>query len=109
MSSGELSRRRFLQYGGVSLLSPWLMQLLAARGQSPPGGTRPRARACILMFQVGGPYQADTFDPKTNSIEEVRGPFRPIATRVPGLLVTEALPRIAQQTDKMAVVRSVHH
>ena len=46
-----------------------------------------------MLFQVGGPYQCDTFDPKPNAPEEVRGPFKPLRTRVPGLQFTEALPR----------------
>ena len=50
---------------------------------------RRRAKACILLFQIGGPYQCDTFDPKPDASEEIRGPFRRIATRVPGVFVTE--------------------
>ncbi|MCI0638761.1 MAG: DUF1501 domain-containing protein [Gemmataceae bacterium] len=113
-------RRRFLQFGCVSLWTPALMDVLAAesvaRAPSPPtplpqgeGRRRTSARACILLFQLGGPYQADTFDPKPDAIEEVRGPFRPIATRVPGIRMTDALPRLAQHADKFAIVRSVHH
>ena len=105
----QLSRRRLLQYGGVSLLSPGFLQLLAAQAMAQPVNARPRARACILLFQVGGPYQADTFDPKPNAIAEVRGPFRTVATRVPGMYVTDVLPRLARQTDKIAILRGVHH
>src|SRR5262249_23890347 len=64
---------------------------------------------CILLFQVGGPYQGDTFDSKPLAPAEVRSPFQPLRTRVTGLHVTEALPRVAAQADKIAVVRSVHH
>jgi uncharacterized protein (DUF1501 family) len=103
-----LNRRRFLQVGGVQLISPGLLQVLAGRAAAQPRG-RPRAKACILLFQLGGPYQGDTFDPKPDATAEVRGPFRPIATHVPGLRVTEALPRVAQQADKLAIVRTVHH
>jgi hypothetical protein len=103
-----LSRRRFLQFGGVQLLSPGLLQVLAGRAAAQAPG-RARAKACILLFQLGGPYQGDTFDPKPHAPDEVRGPFRPIATRVPGLRVTEALPRVAQQADKIAVLRTMHH
>jgi hypothetical protein len=103
-----INRRRFLQCGGVQLVSPGLLSVLAAQAAAKET-RRPRARACILLFQLGGPYQGDTFDPKPDAPAEVHGPFRPIATRVPGLRVTEALPRVAQQADKIAVVRSVHH
>lgn len=108
-------RRQFLQFGGVQLLSAGLLNLLAARagaltGQPRPvGAVRGTAKRCILLFQVGGPYQCDTFDPKPGAPEEVRGPYKPLATRVPGLQVTEALPQVAKLADKFAVVRSVHH
>src|SRR5207302_3509782 len=63
----------------------------------------------ILLFQVGGPYQCDTFDPKPNAPEEVRGPYRPLQTKIPGLHVTEALPLIAEHADKIAILRGVNH
>ena len=108
MSPLKLSRRRLLECGGVSLLSGGLLQLLAARSQG--GGTiARRAKACIILFQVGGPYQADTFDPKPDAPEEVAGPFRPIATSVPGMRMTEGIARIARHADKLAILRSVHH
>src|SRR5262245_43088399 len=109
------NRRQLLGAGGVSLLSGGLLHLLAARAHSArdagktaraPKGT---ARACIILFQIGGPYQCDTFDPKPGAPEDVRGPFRPIATTVPGLRVTEALPLVARQAHRFAVVRSVYH
>src|SRR5579871_6611650 len=106
-----LHRRGFMQFGGVSLLSPGLLHVLAGRspaqGKTRPG--RPRARSCILLFQVGGPYQADTFDPKPDAPEEVRGLFRTISTRVPGLRVTDALPRLSGQADRFPILRGVHH
>jgi hypothetical protein len=70
---------------------------------------RRSARACIILFQVGGPYQCDTFDPKPGAPEEIRGPYRPIATSVPGLRVTEMLPDVARHAHRWSVIRSVHH
>src|SRR5205809_7485756 len=95
----RLTRRRLLQLGPAALLTSGLCSVLAARAaaQSPPR-RRGTARACIILFQVGGPYQCDTFDPKPLAPEEVRGPFRPIATSAPGVYMTEALPRIARHT-----------
>src|SRR5436309_13110010 len=95
------TRRRFLELGGVSLMSAGLLRVLAAEPARRPA----RARACILLFQVGGPYQCETFDPKPNAPEEVRGLFRPLRTRVPGMLLTEGVPLIAQHADRLAVVR----
>src|ERR1700675_4255417 len=106
-----LNRRDFLQFGGVSLLSTGLLHILAARAssQSAPrtAALRPRAKACILLFQVGGPYQADTFDPKPDAFEEIRGIFSTISTRVPGMRMTDALPLISRHTDKFAILRGV--
>jgi len=107
------NRRQWLQFGGVSLLSPGLLQVLAARASgsttSRSGVARPRAKACIVLFQVGGPYQADTFDPKPDAPQEVRGQFQTISTRVPGIRMTDALPRIAAHADKFAILRGVNH
>jgi hypothetical protein len=107
-ATAPFNRRRFLQFGGLQLLSPGLLHVLAGQAAAKEP-RRARARACILLFQLGGPYQGDTFDPKPDATEEVRGPYRPIATRVPGLRVTEALPGVARQTDKITVVRTVNH
>jgi hypothetical protein len=114
LRAARLSRRGLLRVGGVGLLSAGLLHVLEDRARAserppPTAAGRRTARACIILFQVGGPYQCDTFDPKPLATEEVRGPFRPIATRVPGLRVTDALPRVAQQADKIAVLRAVHH
>ena len=64
---------------------------------------------CILLFLVGGPSQLDTWDMKPEAPSEVRGPFRPIETNVPGIQVSEVFPKLAAMTDKVALVRSVYH
>jgi hypothetical protein len=66
-------------------------------------------RSVILLLLVGGPSQLETFDPKPDAPVEVRGPFRSIATRIPGIRVSEHLPRLAARIDRVALVRSVHH
>jgi hypothetical protein len=58
---------------------------------------------------VGGPSHIDTFDPKPNAPENIRGPFRPICTNVPGIQICEHLPLLAKQADRFALIRSVHH
>src|SRR5262245_133055 len=64
---------------------------------------------CIFLLLVGGPSQLDTWDPKPAAPTDVRGPFRTIPTRVPGLRFTELFPRMAATADQFAVVRSLHH
>jgi hypothetical protein len=79
---------------------------LAARTPVHGGGD---SRSVILLMLVGGPSQLETWDPKPDAPVEIRGPFGSIATRVPGLRISEHLPRLAARMDRLAVVRSLHH
>jgi hypothetical protein len=67
------------------------------------------ARSVILIFNCGAPSHIDLFDPKPDAPDSIRGEFATIATNVAGIHVTELLPAIAQRTNKLAIVRSVHH
>ena len=69
----------------------------------------PTADSVIFLMMTGGPSQLDTFDPKPDAPSNVRSPFAPIRTRVPGLMLTELFPKMAGIADKFALVRSVHH
>jgi hypothetical protein len=81
---------------------------LALAGAAP--AVRPAVdRRCIFLWLTGGPSQLDTFDPKPDAPAHIRGPFRAIATRVPGLHVSELLPKIANRADQIAFVRSMYH
>jgi hypothetical protein len=64
---------------------------------------------CIMLMLVGGPSQIDTWDPKPKAPAEIRGPFQPIATKVPGIQISEIFPRMAQYTDRFSLIRSVYH
>src|SRR5262249_44536658 len=72
----------------------------------PPVG---QARSCIFIYLRGGPPHLDMWALKPEAPAEIRGPFRPIATRVPGLRICEHLPRLAARADRYALVRSVSH
>ncbi len=63
----------------------------------------------IFLFLFGGPSQLETFDLKPDAPEKIRGPFRPIASRTPGLRISEALPNLARISDKYCVVRTLTH
>jgi hypothetical protein len=67
------------------------------------------AKACIFINLVGGPSHLDTFDPKPDAAAEVRGPFAPIPTRVPGVYLSELFPKLAGLADKFSLIRSMHH
>jgi hypothetical protein len=75
------------------------------------GGTtdRGKARSVILIFNAGAPSHIDLWDMKPDAPDTVRGQFRPIATNVPGVSISELMPRLARRADKFAIVRSVHH
>jgi hypothetical protein len=68
-----------------------------------------RAKRCVLLFLTGGPPQLDTWDPKPDAPEQIRGALKPIATNIPGIQISELLPRLARQADKYCIVRSVTH
>ncbi|MBX6315633.1 MAG: DUF1501 domain-containing protein, partial [Isosphaeraceae bacterium] len=89
--------------GGLTL--PGLLRLRQAEGATP----RPKARSVILLFLSGGPAHMDMWDMKPDAPEEIRGTFQPIATNVPGIQITEHMPRMARLADKYAIIRSVHH
>jgi Protein of unknown function (DUF1501) len=102
-----LTRRRLLQVGGLGLLGLNLPSLLRA---SAPGNTkRARAKSVIFLHQYGGPGHIDTFDMKPDAPDQIRGEYRPIASKVPGVQVCERLPRIARIMDKVTLIRSMRH
>src|SRR5438270_2970656 len=103
LHQGRWSRRTLLRAGAVGLGGLVLSQLLAAESVAP---NRKRARHCIFLFLNGGPSQLDTFDMKPGAPSGIRGPYRPIATSVPGLSICEKLPRLAPWMSKVAVVRN---
>lgn len=103
-----LRRRAVLQAGGLGLLSQMLGQRVATAEVDEP--LEPRtARACIFLFMWGGPSQLETFDPKPDAPAEIRGPFQPIETNVPGIRFSEHFPMVARRADQLAVIRSLTH
>lgn len=65
-------------------------------------------RNCIVLVLTGGPSHLDTWDMKPDAPSEIRGPFRPIRTNVPGIEISEIFPRMAKHADKYALIRSVY-
>jgi hypothetical protein len=99
-----ISRRSFLQIGGLAMTGFTLPELLRAEART---GKPSRQKAIIHIFMRGGPSQIDTFDPKPDAPEQIRGEFRPIRTKVPGVAVTEHLPHLARIADKLIFIRSI--
>ena len=106
--TSNLDRRAWLKIGGLSLgalvsgIEPSLARLFAANTTSDDFSV-------ILFWANGGPSHIDTFDLKPEAPAEIRGPFRPIQTRVPGMMISEHMPRLAGIADKLALIRSLHH
>lgn len=103
-----MNRRKFLRIGlaGFGSLSlPGLLRLRAHAAEAKPG----ERTAVILVWLRGGGSHLDTYDPKPAAPSDYRGPFEPIATKTPGLFVSELLPRHAALSNKFAVLRSMAH
>jgi hypothetical protein len=98
-----ITRRDWLRIvGGISCFSAsgWIESLAAETHRHPQ-----RKRSCILLWMPGGPSQLDTFDPKPG--HDNGGPFKAISTSVPGIAISEHLPKIAKQMQHAAIVRSM--
>ncbi len=103
-ASGQLSRRQLLKlgaFGSVGLALADLLRLEAA------AGVRSSRKAVINIHLDGGPPQHDTIDPKPDAPSEIRGEFGSISTKIPGLHVSELMPKIASIADKFAFIRSL--
>ncbi len=101
---GGLSRRQMLRLaaaGVVSFSTSGWIEALAADAASHPK----RRKSCILLWMTGGPSQIDTFDPKPGHANG--GEFKAIETAVPGILISEHLPKLAKQMKDIAIIRSM--
>ncbi|MDA0814265.1 MAG: DUF1501 domain-containing protein [Verrucomicrobia bacterium] len=98
-----------LRAGSIGLLGLGLQQAGLLRALGEANGTRPKAKSVIFIFLSGGLSQIDTFDMKPDASEEVRGEFKPIATRTPGLHICEHLPMLAQRSHLWGLCRSISH
>ena len=106
-----MTRRDSLQLGLGALLGGGLVHAMRLRGQASESAKviEPVAKSCILIWMDGGPTHYETFDPKPNAPAELRGEFKPIATKVNGVSFSEHMKRLAAIADKLAVVRSIRH
>lgn len=108
MGSDRISRRGALATSaslcGLSL--PGYLRLRSATAEQTPNG---KAKSCIIIYLWGGMSHLESFDLKPNAPKEVRGEFSPISTAVAGIQIGEHLPLLSQHTDKLAIIRSIHH
>lgn len=100
-----VSRRDMLRLGCLSALGLGLPDWFRQRAFA--ADMQVRAKSCILLWLDGGPSHLETFDLKPEVPADVRGPFKPIKTKSPGIEICELLPRTAQVTDWLAIIRSM--
>jgi len=109
-----ITRREILRVGGSAALGVSLAQLLqwkqaSANSEAAGGAGWGKAKSVIFLFLQGGPTHLDLWDPKTNVPDNVKSVFNPIATRTEGAQVTELMPKLAQVTDKLTLIRSMSY
>jgi hypothetical protein len=102
-----VTRRDFLRIGGLALGGASLPQVVRAQTASGTASPSSAHKAVIMIFLPGGPSHQDMFDLKMDAPSEIRGPFRPISTNVPGIQITEQLPLLAQMMDRCTIIRSM--
>jgi uncharacterized protein (DUF1501 family) len=107
LSTHRPTRRQLIQVGGIAALGLNLPRLLQASVTSTSSG--PQERSCIFIVQYGGASHIDSFDPRPDAPDEMRGPYRPIPTCVPGIRLGELLPRLAGLANRYLLVRSMTH
>ena len=105
----QQTRREVLRAGGLSLLGLSASQLELLRANSNANDPKHRYNSCVFLFLFGGPSQIDLWDMKPAAPVEIRGDFKPVSTRVPGIQICEHLPRLAEQMDKVCLLRSMNH
>jgi hypothetical protein len=103
-----ITRRDFLQVGTLGAIGLSLPELLAAEARGAVAKDHDE-RSVIMIFNLGAPSQLDTFDMKPEAPAEIRGPFKPIKTKAPGIGISEIFPLHAQHADKFSLVRSCYH
>src|SRR5688572_21248366 len=109
------SRRELLRVGGIGLLGLSLgqvLQLQSLAAANPTGNRQPgfgKAKSVIFIFLQGGPSHIDIWDPKPDAPPEIRGEFKAIPTNVPGIQLSEVMPKLAKVMDKATLIRSLNY
>ncbi|MEN9545681.1 MAG: hypothetical protein RLZZ356_413 [Verrucomicrobiota bacterium] len=112
------NRREFMRLGGAGLLGLSLADILRLQAEQPKGtGPAPgqpkngwgSAKQVLMIYLQGGPSHIDIWDPKPDAPSNVRGDFKPIRTKVPGIQLSEVMPKLAQQIDRATLIRSMSY
>ena len=106
---GPVSRRTFLEIGGISILGLGMSDYLRYQAEAASRGDDMSDTSVIFIWLPGGPPHMETYDMKPEAPIDYRGEFKPIRTNVPGIDVCEHLPRHAKIADRFTLIRSIHH
>ncbi|MCE9560613.1 MAG: DUF1501 domain-containing protein [Planctomycetes bacterium] len=107
-ASSKMSRRQLLKMGAVGAVSLGTPGVVAASVDGS-GQRRTGEKSCIFILLCGGPSHIDTWDLKPDAPAEIRGPYKPAATAVPGMRISELQPRLATMTNRFTLIRSMTH
>ena len=108
-TSHRPSRRDLFRLGGVAALTAGVPGTVAALSSSPKTGRGAAEKSCIFILMCGGPSHLDMWDLKPDAPSEIRGPYKPAPTTVPGVRIAELQPRLAKMAHRFALVRSMTH
>lgn len=100
-----MTRRDFIHAGALAAFGLTMPGYMAAKAM----GAVKKDKNAIFLFLVGGPSQLDTFDMKPDAPAEIRGPYKPIKTASPEIMISEIFPNLALQADKFSIIRSMYH
>ena len=104
-----LSRRQLLQAGGIGALTLATPGMVAAQVDGKRGFRGGPEKSCIFILLCGGPSHLDTWDLKPDAPAEIRGPYKPAATKVPGMHISELHTKLSKLTDRFCLIRSMTH
>lgn len=102
-----VARRDFIKLGATGLLGLSLPEVLRLESQADTA--KSKAKSIIMVWLAGGPATIDMWDLKPEAPEGIRGEFKPIETKAPGMQICEYLPQIAKVADKITIIRSLAH
>jgi hypothetical protein len=110
MNAPELNRRQALIAGGLGALSLGMPGMVLGSDKLDARGNAVAAeRSCIFVLLCGGPSHVDTWDMKPDAPTSIRGPYQPIATKVPGMRINEMHAELAKLTDRFTLINSMSH
>ena len=110
MNTYELNRRQALLVGGMGALSLGMPGMVMGSDKLDKSGKAVAAeKSCIFVLLCGGPSHVDTWDMKPNAPDTIRGPYKPIATKVPGMRINEMHTQLSKLTDQFTLINSMTH